>query len=174
MLPREPDWDQAFAINPVGAHQQQKIFQAIYEKLALSRNQRAEMEAIRAQENDRRIHKYAVDGFSEVLPRTTASPTKPTLDRELKSMRRTAAMCGSSEYEVATVYDPRMLTVLRKASKYDRMTGKSPESHPTGQGQDVDPRRSYTLRECAQERTRRRTAPIGEQRQAQRCRGCVS
>ena len=138
LLPREPNWDQAFAVNPQEAHRQQKIFQVIYGKLAQSRQQRAEMEAIRAQENDRRIHQYAVNGFSKFVM-DNQIPDEPTLQKELRSMRRTAAMVGFSEYEVATVYDPRMLTVLRKASKYDRMMANRPNAIQPGRGKTLTP-----------------------------------
>jgi hypothetical protein len=54
-------------------------------------------------------------------------------------MRRTAMNAGFSEYEVATVYDPRMLTILLKASKYDRMTANSPRAVIPDKGKALTP-----------------------------------
>jgi hypothetical protein len=54
-------------------------------------------------------------------------------------MRRTAMAAGFSEGEVATVYDPRMLTVLLKASKYDRMMATRPKAVIPGKGKTLTP-----------------------------------
>lgn len=54
-------------------------------------------------------------------------------------MRRTASGAGFTDYEVATVYDPRMLTVLLKASKYDRMTANRPQAVVSDRGRTLTP-----------------------------------
>jgi hypothetical protein len=139
MIPAEPNWDQEFARDPGAAHNHQKIFAALYSKLAQSRQQRAQYEAFNAQEEARRVERYAVDGFSKFVM-DNKIPDEATLQKELKSMRRTAAAAGFTEYEVATVYDPRMLTVLRKASKYDRMTAATrPRAVIPGKGRTLTP-----------------------------------
>jgi hypothetical protein len=138
LTPREPDWDVEFARDPRAAHAQQKIYQTIYGKLTASREMRAQREAEIAAENDRRTQKFAVDGFSQFVMRNIKLlPDEPTLKKNIQSMRRTAMAEGFSEYEVATVYDPRMLTVLLKASKYDRMQANRLKP--------VDPSRGKTL-----------------------------
>jgi hypothetical protein len=138
LTPKEPDWDAEFARDPRAAHAQQRIFQTIYNKLAMSRQIRAQREAEIAAENDRRVRKFAVDGFSQFVMRNIKTlPDEPTLKKNLQSMRKTAAAEGFSEYEVATVYDPRMLTILLKASKYDRMQANRLKP--------VDPSRGKTL-----------------------------
>jgi hypothetical protein len=138
MLPAEPNWDQEFAINPHNAHAQQKVFQTIYSKLAASRQARAEREAAAQQEHDRQVQDYAVKGFSKFVM-DNKIPDEPTLKKNLNSMRRTAANAGFSEYEVATVYDPRMLTVLLKASRYDRMMAARPRAVIPGKGRTLTP-----------------------------------
>jgi hypothetical protein len=138
LLPQEPNWDQEFARDPAGAHAQQKIFQILYGKLAQSRNLRAQREQVAAAENDRRVQKYAVDGFSKFVM-DNKIPDEESLKKQLTSMRRTASSAGFSEYEVATVYDPRMLTVLLKASKYDRMMAARPRAVIPGKGRTLTP-----------------------------------
>ena len=138
MLPVEPNWDQLFAVDPAGAHAQQKIFQTIYSKLAASRQARAEREIQAQQERDRQVQDYAVKGFSKFVM-DNKIPDEPTLKKHLQSMRRTAANAGFSEYEVATVYDPRMLTVLLKASRYDRMMAARPRAVIPGKGRTLTP-----------------------------------
>ena len=138
MIPREPDWDTEFARNPQGAHTQQKIFAALYQKLAQSQQQRAEREAMERQEEDRRVQKYAVEGFSRFVMNAKI-PDEATLKKEINSMRRTAADAGFSPYEVATVYDPRMLIVLQWASKYRRMMAARPRAIAAEQGRTLPP-----------------------------------
>jgi hypothetical protein len=138
MLPTEPNWDQEFAVNPHNAHAQQKVFQTIYAKLAASRQARAEREAAAQQEHDRQVQDYAVKGFSKFVM-DNKIPDEPTLKKNLHSMRKTAANAGFSEYEVATVYDPRMLTVLLKASRYDRMMAARPRAVIPGKGRTLTP-----------------------------------
>jgi hypothetical protein len=139
MLPPEPDWDREFAINPVAAHQNQKVYQALYAKLNQSIQERNRIEAIRAEEADRQLKKYAVDGFSRFVFESKI-PDEATLKKEIQSMRKTALAAGFSEQEVATVYDPRMLSILRKASKYDRMMAAAkPQAVVPGKGRTLTP-----------------------------------
>ena len=139
MMPPEPDWDREFLVNPQEAHRQQKIYQGLYAKLAQSQQERAQMAQIHAQEADRRLEKYAVDGFSRFVFDSKIAD-KPALEKEISSMRRTAFAAGFSEQEVATVYDPRMLAILRKASKYDRMMAAAkPRAEVPGKGRTLTP-----------------------------------
>ena len=145
MMPPEPDWDREFAINPNEAHRQQKIYQGLYGALARSQQERAQMAQIHAQEADRRLQKYAVDGFSRFVF-DSKIPDKAALEKEIASMRRTAFAAGFSEQEVATVYDPRMLSILRKASKYDRMMAAAkPRAEVPGKGRTLTPGASTPL-----------------------------
>jgi hypothetical protein len=140
MLPREPNWDQEFATDPRAAHAKQKVFQVIYGNLQRSQQLRAQREAADVEERDRRTQEYAVSGFEKfVMDHIKVMPDEPTLKKNIQSMRRTAAAAGFSELEVATVYDPRMLDILWKASKYDRMTAAAPRAVVTGKGRTLAP-----------------------------------
>ena len=139
MMPTEPDWDREFAINPTAAHANQKIWQAMWAKLAQSQRERAWMAQRQQEAEDRRLEKYAVDGFSRFVF-DSKIPDKAALEKEINSMRRTALSHGFSEQEVATVYDPRMLAILRKASKYDRMMAAAkPRAEVPGKGRTLTP-----------------------------------
>jgi hypothetical protein len=140
LIPAEPNWDQLFAQDPHGAHATQKIYQNLYAKLNTSRQLRAEREQAAVAEQDRRTQKYAVDGFTKfVMDHIKVMPDEPTLKKNIQSMRRTASAAGFSDYEVATVYDPRMLDILWKASKYDRMTAAAPRAVVSGKGRTLAP-----------------------------------
>ena len=67
--------------------------------------ERAWMAQRRREAEDRRLEKYAVDGFSRFVF-DSKIPDKAALEKEINSMRRTAQSHGFSEQEVATVYDP--------------------------------------------------------------------
>jgi hypothetical protein len=138
LIPAEPNWDQEFARDPQAAHATQKVFQTIYSKLNASRALRVQREQAQAAENDRQVADYAVKGFERFVM-DNKIPDEPTLKKNLQSMRRTAAAAGFSEYEVATVYDPRMLTVLLKASRYDRMMAARPRAVVAGKGRTLLP-----------------------------------
>lgn len=138
MLPAEPNWDHEFARDPAAAHAQQKIFQTIYSKLAASQQARAQREEAATLERDRQVQKYAVDGFTKFVM-DNKIPDEATLKKNLQSMRRTASALGFSEYEVATVYDPRMLSCLLKASRYDRMMAARPRAVVPGKGRTLPP-----------------------------------
>ena len=140
LVPQEPDWDQEFARDPRAAHDKQKVFSIIYGNLARSRQMRTDREYAEEEERNRRVQKYAVDGFSKfVMDHIRVMPDEPTLRKNVQSMRRTASTAGFSELEVATVYDPRMLDILWKASKYDRMTAAAPRAVVTGKGRTLAP-----------------------------------
>jgi hypothetical protein len=140
MIPHEPNWDEAFARNPAQAHADQKVYRVLYAKLSASQQARAERERLDQEEADRRLQKYAVDGFAKfVAMHPRALPDEAALKKNLQSMRRTAMAVGFSEAEVATVYDPRMLTVLLKASKYDRMMAAGPRAVIPGKGKTLTP-----------------------------------
>ena len=139
MMPPEPDWDREFAINPAQAHHQQKIYQGLYAALAKSQNERTQMAAIHKQEADRRLQKYAEDGYTSFVFESKLND-KQAIEKEIASMRRTALAEGFSEQEIATVYDKRMLHILRKASKYDRMMAAAkPQAVVPGKGKSMSP-----------------------------------
>jgi hypothetical protein len=68
-------------------------------------------------------------------------------------MKQTARQEGFSDEEVATVYDSRMLRILQKASKYDRMMAARPRPINKGGKRTVAP--------GAGNGKTRRTAPKG-------------
>jgi hypothetical protein len=140
MLPKEPDWDQEFAANPASARMQQKIFHALYTKLNQSAQVRAQRQAADAAEEDRRLKKYAVDGYSKfVMDHLKDIPDEKALEKNIRSMKRTAAASGFSEQEIATVFDPRMLDILWKASRFDRMTAAPLKAVIPGRGKTLTP-----------------------------------
>lgn len=139
VLPPEPNWDELYKANPAQAHELQKQYQAIYGKLNQTRQARDEIARATQAEAARKSEQYAVDEFSRFVQKARI-PNETELKRELDSMRRTALRSGFSEAEVASVYDSRMLEVLRKASKYDRiMAAEQPKPVSPDKGRTLSP-----------------------------------
>jgi hypothetical protein len=138
LIPKEPDWDAEFARDPAGAHALKKQFDGVKAKLDSMRADRAKVEQERAQENARLIAQFAEQGRSKFVADNNLHD-KDVLEKEIASMRKTALAQGFTEQEIAEVYDPRMLTILRKASKYDRMMAAKPKAVIPGKGKTLAP-----------------------------------
>jgi hypothetical protein len=128
LIPKEPNWDEEFQKNPQRARELQKY----YEQVGKFRNDlRAQMDDAhkKASESDR----IQLRAFAEAESRKfDASNSKSWSDpkrkaKDLQAMRRTALSQGFSEKEISEVYDSRMLAVLLKASKYDRIMASRPQ-----------------------------------------------
>lgn len=138
LIPKEPDWDAEFAANPAAAHSLQKQFQAVKGKLDAHRQQRIQQEQALVEENKRRVAEFARMGQERFINENQLQDPK-VREKEVQSMRRTALSHGFSEQEIAEVYDPRMLSILRKASKYDRIQAAKPKAVIPGKGKTLTP-----------------------------------
>jgi hypothetical protein len=138
ILPPEPNWDELFRQDPKGAHELQKNYRAVYGKLDAIRQRRAQVEAQAAADHERQTAAYARSEFTKFIQENRIE-NEGELKRELDYMRKTALAAGFAEPEIATVYDRRMLTILRKASKYDRMMANKPRPVIPGKGRSMAP-----------------------------------
>ena len=139
LIPREPDnWDALFRENPAQAHELEKNFKHVYGTLASIRNRRVTAQQEASQEHASRTAEYARSEFSKFVQENRIE-NEADLKKELNSMRRCALDAGFSEYEISTVYDKRMLTVLRKASKYDRIMAAKPVPVQPDRGRALEP-----------------------------------
>lgn len=138
ILPEEPNWDQLYSHDPKGAHELQKNFQTVYGKLNALRQKRAETAQQAVAEHEQRTAVYAKNEFAQFIAGNKITD-EAMLKKELGSMRQTAMNAGFSEAEIASVYDSRMLTLLRKASKYDRMMANRPLAVVPGKGKTLTP-----------------------------------
>lgn len=128
MIPKEPDWDEEFKKDPAKARELQRY----YEK---ANGFRAQLEAqmndvIRKQveSNHAQLAAFAEEEsqkFEAMNRKNWTDPKKKAKD--LTSMRKTGLTAGFTEEELSQVYDSRMLSVLLKASKYDRMMAARPK-----------------------------------------------
>jgi hypothetical protein len=138
LLPQQPDWEAEFQRDPKSAYSLRKQYEAVDQKLQALRQARGAAMQERAAEQARSTETYAKDQFARFVMDNKISD-EGALRKELNSMRRTAMTAGFSEQEVATVYDARMLSVLRKASKYDRLMAAKPRAVVPGKGRALTP-----------------------------------
>jgi hypothetical protein len=138
LLPKEPDWDTEYSRDPKAAHDLRKQYDAVAGKINQLRRSREAAMQERQAETSRNTETYAKNEFAKFVV-DNKIPDEAALRKEISSMRRTAMSAGFSEQEVATVYDSRMLSVLRKASKYDRLMAAKPKAVIPGKGRTVTP-----------------------------------
>jgi len=129
LVPPEPNWDEEFKRNPARAREIQKYYDQVkgFRSQLQAKIQEANTE--KAKHNAVQLKAYVEDEAKKFDQANTkywaTDPKKKTKD--LQAMRRTALTHGFSEDEISQVYDSRMLQVLLKASKYDRMMASRPK-----------------------------------------------
>lgn len=126
LIPEEPDWDKLYEQDPKAARALQKQFDAVKAKHAELKGEREKAEKEAAEAEAVETAKFAKKEFGKFAA-FTKWRNKEDMGRDLSSMKRTGTAAGFSAEELATVYDSRMLAVLYKASKYDRMMANKPK-----------------------------------------------
>lgn len=126
VMPEEPDWDKLFAEDPQKARQLQKTYQDFHKKVDEVRAKRKQAMEEMAKEQAEQDRDYAENEF-KVFASKAKWANKEEMEKDLKSMRRTALEAGMTEEELAQVFASKYLIILRKASKYDRMVANKPK-----------------------------------------------
>lgn len=128
MIPKEPDWDAEFQKDPAHARELQRYYEKANGFRAQMRAQMEEANKKMAESNQTQLAAFAEEEaarFEAANRKNWSDPKKKAKD--LKSMRQTGLSSGFTEEELSQVYDSRMLQVLLKASKYDRMMAAKPK-----------------------------------------------
>jgi hypothetical protein len=140
MIPKEPDWDEEFKKDPVKARDLQRYYEQANGFRAQLRGQLRE--ALEKQNQSSMVQTQAFaeeeNAKFEAMNRKYWTDPKRKV-KDLQSMRKTGISAGFSEDELSQVYDSRMLTVLLKASKYDRMMAAKPKPVVRPQGKPISP-----------------------------------
>jgi len=137
MVPKEPDWDEMFKKDPVGARALQKQYDDFYKQHEAVKTKREQTLKDNAEANSKQLETYINTEAQKFhgYEKKWADPKQ--FQKDLNAMRATAMSHGFSENEIDTVYDSRMLQVLYKASKYDRLMANKPQ--PVKRGKSVQP-----------------------------------
>jgi hypothetical protein len=128
MIPKEPNWDEEFQKDPVKARELQRYYEKANGFRQQLQTQMQEANKKMQESNHAQLAAFAEEEagkFEADNRKTWTDPAKKAKD--LQSMRKTALATGFSEEELSQVYDSRMLKILLKASKYDRMMAAKPK-----------------------------------------------
>lgn len=129
-LPAEPDWDKLFAEDPANARRLQKNYEALKGKVTEIREKRLKAQKEQAERDLQETIAYSKEEFQKFAA-ITKWKNKEEMEKDITSMRKTAMTAGFSEEEIRNVHDSRMLNLLRKASKFDRMMAARPKPAKT-------------------------------------------
>jgi len=144
-IPKEPaDWNAEFKANPERAWAMWQNYQELYGRLNRVREERANMAASMQQNAVQQSTQAASQGWSQFLKEHKIG-TEDEQGKVASHMRRTARDAGFNDYEISTIYDPRMYKILHKAAKYDNIRNSIPPA--------VSPDRGKALAPGAQTRT---------------------
>jgi hypothetical protein len=128
VIPPEPDWDKEFQADPAKARELQRYYEKANAFKTSMKTQMDEASKKMAESNTAQLAAFAEEEagkFEAANRKQWTDPKKKAKD--LTSMRKTGLASGFTEEELSQVYDSRMLQVLLKASKYDRMMAAKPK-----------------------------------------------
>ena len=140
MIPKEPNWDEEFQKDPAKARELQKYYEKANAFRTELRKQMTETIKKEQEANAKQTEAFVAEEalkFDNLNRKQWTDPKKKVKD--LTSMRKTALSLGFTEEEISQVYDSRMLQVLLKASKYDRMMAAKPKPVVKPQGRPIPP-----------------------------------
>jgi len=140
LIPAEPNWDEEFKKDPVHARELQRYYEKANAFRGQLQTQLAEAVKKKQESEMTQLAAFAEEEshkFDQMNSKYWTDPKRKVKD--LQSMRRTALTAGFSEEELSEVYDSRMLQVLLKASKYDRMMAAKPKPVVRPQGKPIPP-----------------------------------
>ena len=128
LVPKEPNWDEEFARDPAKARDLQRYYEKVKSFSSEVNGQMTEAARRQMESNHTQLAAFAEEEGQKFEAMNRKNWTDPKRKaKDLTSMRRTGISAGFSEEELSQVYDSRMLSVLLKASKYDRMMAARPK-----------------------------------------------
>ena len=140
MIPPEPNWDEEFKKDPIKARELQRYYEKANGFRAQLQGQLREALERQNQSEQAQTQAFAEEESAKFEAMNRKYWTDPKRRaKDLQSMRKTAITAGFSEEDVSRVYDSRMLTILLKASKYDRMMAAKPKPIVRPQGKPIPP-----------------------------------
>jgi len=129
LVPPEPNWDEMFKTDATKARNLQKYYQQVADFKKDLQTKREEASKKLTEHEQAQLRSYAEAEtlrFNRINQKNWGTDPKKKL-KDIRSMRRTAMTEGFTEDEVNQVFDSRMLQVLLKASKYDRIIAARPK-----------------------------------------------
>jgi len=140
MIPKEPNWDEEFQKDPMKARELQRYYEKANGFKAALQTQMTEAAKKMQEHNANQLAAFAEEESAKFEQANRKHWTDPKRKaKDLQSMRKTGLSSGFTEEELSQVYDSRMLMVLLKASKYDRMMAAKPKPVIRQQAKPIPP-----------------------------------
>ena len=132
IIPEEPDWDALFKEDAPKARQLQKNYGELTGKLRALADQRAELIAKNQADEEAQLKTFIAEEQQKVFEENTHWSDPKKRAKDLSSMVRTLRAHRFSDKEIASLYDSRMIGIVLKASKFDRMMAARPKPAQRG------------------------------------------
>lgn len=126
LIPAEPDWDALYKENPTKARELEKQYKQVKDQIEKVKTDREAAIKEAAERDAEATAEYARTEFSKFASQAGWTDSK-AMQKDLQAMKRTAESVKFKPEEYGSVYDSRMLEILRRASKYDRMMAARPK-----------------------------------------------
>lgn len=127
LVPKEPDWDKLAEQDPRAAYDTRVAWDKFKEQRAALESEKARIATEKEAESTENLRKYVVAERGKMLSAVPDWNDSKIRERDQKAMSATAKAVGFSDDEISTVYDHRMMRVLLKAAKYDRLMARKPK-----------------------------------------------
>jgi DNA repair exonuclease SbcCD ATPase subunit len=131
LIPAEPDWDALYREDPAKARALEKQYKEVKTQIEKVKTDRETAIKEAAEREAEQTAEFARTEFSKFASSAKWGDAK-AMQKDLQAMKRTAESVGFQPEEYGTVYDSRMLEILRRASKYDRMMAARPKPVQNG------------------------------------------
>lgn len=138
LIPAEPNWDEEYARDPKAARELEKKYAQIKSTRAALEAEKAKVSQEQKEQDERALKEFIADNNVKILQNNPTWKDPKVMERDLTSMMKTGLKAGFSEDEVREVYDHRMITILLKAAKYDRLQENKPKPIRRG-GKPIKP-----------------------------------
>ena len=124
-LAKEPDWNALIDQDPKEAMKQRLAWDNYTKQRAALEDEKKRVASEKQQEQIEQTKNYVINERRVMVEKVPEWQDAKVRARDLDSMRRTALAAGFRDEEVDTLYDHRMMIILRKAAKLDRIEAKS-------------------------------------------------
>lgn len=128
IVPKEPDWSEVYANNPPEVAKKIQQDYAAYKTHREALDEAAAKAAKEQEEEDAaNMADYVRQENIKILNNFPAWKDDKVREKDLQAMADTAYKAGFTKEEVLQTKDSRMITILNKAMKYDRLQANKPK-----------------------------------------------
>lgn len=127
LVPQEPNWAEEYKKDPVAAEVLQKQFASYKTQREAIDAEEKRVRDEQAKSDEKAMADYANAENAKILRNNPSWKDEKVMQRDVQSMAETARKAGFTEEEIANTKDSRMVQILLKAAKYDRLTANKPK-----------------------------------------------